>query len=229
MITCGQEEPLQPNSQILQFLDDRQVYTPCEATIGYLNRYSFVWHSQIISGEAQLSSLGLRIVAQLTMPSFWVAVWWVPNPGEHHAYLRRALRMHYTREGWSTLSMNSVEVAWQLMPALSPTLWPKLDHRLEGCMCIIAAPENDMASLQEILNTPSFQVTAFTKKVVPSLEWFQWLHRRHATLLYPTFHHNNRDGIIVVTPVPLPINEWHADGLIDEVFFGSYAYKAWQP
>lgn len=229
MIFCGQEEPLGANRHVLVYDDYQHVYRPCAMTIHRLMRYSFVWQDITTSGALALAAIGQQIVASFDDHAFWVNIWHRPAPGTAKQYALRALKSRRKREGWQVASGDGLEWAWMPLPSTLPSLfWPPVYEYWEGCICVLIASEDVVRTWSQVRQSRSMTVAATTGKIIPSYEWLSWCADNNAHLLYAATHHNDREGMIYVGSQRLPVHTWSAEHLVNTVFVGEEAYKAWQ-
>jgi hypothetical protein len=225
MFVCGREEPLMPNPQLHALDEVSGRIGLCDVSDERLNRYSFVWYGAFEDFSLNVERLLSHQECLFHSPVHFITAF--PTSTDEAFRSKLQMRMR-EKAGWSILVDHNIAVAVKEESSSLKFLSPQDQVAiLEGAMFILGGVKN---ALEKQMLTPierSLQLLGHHGKLVPGPSMLAWLWEYRGQLGYFARSDRDRQGLILITPYKVALNELMEVGLVQQVYDFPEAADVW--
>jgi len=229
MFLCGQEEPLQSNSQIHLLEETTGAIVLSDLDDQRLNRYSFLWFGNKVDSSAAFAQLMNSILTETGVGATWLAAYRTAGDYRTRGLLHAAKR---AKEGWTVYRDEALAITSKYTSHIqSSEFRPVGELPYKGlqndALVIFLGSE---PQLHLLLQNPLYlSVEAFARfqKMIPGRQFLIWLADQHSTIAYQARSDLGKLALIVVGTMKIQTKPLVAQGIISEIREGTEAASVW--
>lgn len=233
MLVCGQEEPLQENTQLSVFDEQHGVIGLALFTDHRLNRYSFIWIEEPSTAARAVSVVLRQAIADHRDRASWCNVWPYVSVGPSPIRSQWLLKQRKVK-GWTTHIEDQLAIATRTVDTAMPELLDPPDYHpgREGGAFVLMG---DVPPPEALVKPPflqSVKLLATSGRFIPSISLLSWLgeqEKEHGLgLAYKHRDDLGRMGVVIISPIHVHTAGLHKAGVIREIREGEQAPAVWR-
>lgn len=214
-IKCWREEPIGSNPFLTQVgPDGGAILLDTSSGLG-LFRYVF-FSRRSSDASTCMAGVVVWLLEVWGRSAWWVLAWRTALTANHPPARVRAQRSKLRREGWETADRADYCVSCRpiLRPVPRESWLPSgRDTRYGGVFGLVGTGVSPARLSADPSAVPSLQQLATVGRLAPGRSFLSWLAASGHVLLYPVWGHLGEEGLVVVGPEKLALDD-PPDGLV---------------